>query len=100
MAKQKDPSSKDVYEIELEGYLDAKWTAWFDDLTISHQDDESTTLTGVLPDQTALHSILAKIRDMNLALKSVQRIEKTGKETCQTCKRGNAQYGTSSSLRC
>jgi hypothetical protein len=71
---------KDGYEIEIEGYLDAKWAAWFDGLTISHPSDESTILSGTLPDQTALHSILNKIRDMNLTLKSVQRIEKPGEE--------------------
>ena len=59
--------------------LDDKWAAWFDGLTISHRDDRSTTLAGALPGQTALHSILNKVRDMNLTLRSVQ-YRKTGEK--------------------
>ena len=80
MAEKQDPFSTHIYEIQIEGYLDAKWAAWFGGLTISHEDAAPTTLSGPLPDQTALHSILNKIRDMNLTLKSVQRIKKEEEE--------------------
>ena len=80
MAGKQGTRPKDTYEITVEGYLDRKWEAWFDGLAIDHRDDESTTLKGTLPDQTALHSILNRIRDMNLTLRSVQHIEKTEEE--------------------
>ena len=81
MAGKSEARQQDTYEIVLEGYLDAKWADWLGGLAISHDDDETTTLSGALPDQTALHSILSKIRDMNLALGSVRHISGTEEET-------------------
>ena len=63
------------YEIKVKGDLDVKWSEWFNGLTITHQDDGITTLYGPLPDQPALHSVLGKIRDMNLPLVLVQLVE-------------------------
>jgi hypothetical protein len=60
-----------VYEIKIKGHLDCKWSEWLYDLCITHESDGSTTLSGPLPDQTVLHSVLARIRDMNLPLISV-----------------------------
>jgi hypothetical protein len=66
-----------IYEIKLKGYLNDSWVDWFYDLAITHECDGSTTLYGPLPDQTVLHSILERIRDMNLQLISVTHIEST-----------------------
>ena len=65
------------YEIRVKDHLDAKWSAWFDGLTIVNASDGSgeATLRGSIPDQAALHGILARIRDLNLTLISVSRIE-------------------------
>ena len=30
------------YEIRLTGHLDARWAAWFDGLTVSHESDGTT----------------------------------------------------------
>ena len=67
-----------VYEIKLQGNLDAKWSNWFYDLAITHDKDGTTTLRGPLPDQAVLHSILDRIRDMNLHLISVNQIKSDG----------------------
>ena len=64
-----------TFEIKIVGHLDDRWTEWFYDLTITHESDGSTTLSGPLPDQTVLHSVLARLRDMNLPLISVTPIE-------------------------
>ena len=61
----------EIYEIRVKGHLQDKWSEWFFGLTLTREDDGSTTLYGPLPDQTALHGILLKIRDMNLKLISV-----------------------------
>ena len=71
--KQKKPAHE-IYEIKLKGHLDTKWAEWFYDMTITHENDGTTTLRGPLPDQTVLHSVLDRIRDMNLALINVQKI--------------------------
>lgn len=61
-----------VYEIKVRGHLDPEWSEWFDGLTLTHASDGVTTLQGPLPDQTALHTILSRIRDLNLPLISVK----------------------------
>jgi hypothetical protein len=55
--------------------MDTKWSDWFDNLKITHERDETTTIYGSLPDQAALHSILRKIRDLNLQLISVNQVK-------------------------
>jgi hypothetical protein len=71
--EQKNPTYP-LYKIELKGHLDTKWAEWLYDMTITHENDGTTTLYGPLPDQAALHSILLKIRDLNLTLIHVQKI--------------------------
>lgn len=62
------------YEIRIENGLDQGWTAWFDGLHITTEPDGVTVLAGAVPDQAALHGLLAKVRDLGLTLISVQRI--------------------------
>ncbi len=65
----------EIYEICIQGHLKDKWAEWFYGLTLTRQDDGSTTLYGPLPDQTALHSVLQKISNMNLRLISVREVK-------------------------
>jgi hypothetical protein len=64
-----------ICEIKIKGHLEKRWTEWFEGLTFTHESDGTTTLSGPLPDQAVLHSILLKIRDMNLTLISVTQSE-------------------------
>jgi hypothetical protein len=68
-------SQPEIYEIRIQGHLLDKWSQWLYGLTLTREDDGSTTLCGPLPDQTALHSVLQKISDMNLRLISVSEIK-------------------------
>jgi hypothetical protein len=70
-----DYREPEIYEIRIQGHLQDKWAEWFYGLTLTREDDGSTTLYGPLPDQTALHSILQKISNMNLKLISVSEIK-------------------------
>ena len=69
---QNTPTGK-TYEIKLKGHLNESWADWFDGLTITHEDDGTTTLTGEVVDQSALHGVLKKIRDLGLPLISVNQ---------------------------
>ena len=64
-----------LYQIKVRGHLDKEWAEWIDEMNCVHEEDGTTTLTCALPDQTALHSILRKIRDLNLQLILVQECE-------------------------
>jgi hypothetical protein len=61
------------YEIRVEGHLDTAWAESFTGLTLTHLEGGQTLLAGCLPDQTALHGLLERIRDLNLTLISVTR---------------------------
>jgi hypothetical protein len=66
------------YEICVEGELTERWSDWFDGLTICIRANAETMLTGSLHDQTALHGVLEKIRNLNLILISVRRASERG----------------------
>jgi hypothetical protein len=58
-------------EIVVQGHLDASWSVWFDGLTIEQIAGGRTVLRGVLPDQAALHGMLARVRDLGLPLRAL-----------------------------
>jgi hypothetical protein len=62
------------YEIRIMGHLDARWAAWFDGLTVSHESDGTTILSGPIADQAALHGVIQRVRDLGLPLVSVTQI--------------------------
>jgi len=70
-----DPGALGRYEIRLKGRLDARWATWFDGLSLSHESDGTTVLTGPVTDQAALHGLLSKVRDLGLPLISVTQID-------------------------
>jgi hypothetical protein len=59
----------------VEKHLDQHWSEWFGDLLLNHEEDGTTTLTGVVGDQSALHGLLATIRDLGLTLISVALVD-------------------------
>lgn len=61
------------YQIRVKGKLVDQWSDWFAGMTIT-SDGDVTTLTGVHIDQSALHGLLVRIRDLGLPLISVERI--------------------------
>lgn len=63
-----------IYRIKIEGHLDKAWARWFESLTVSHDEDGNTILTGPIADQSALRGILSKLWDLNLTLLSVNQI--------------------------
>ena len=71
---------QEVYQIVVKGHLDSEWSEWFDGLTITLVDNGETILSGPVVDQTALHGVLIKIRDLGLPLLSLTRTE-TGRES-------------------
>jgi hypothetical protein len=62
---------KTFYEIQVKGYLDARWNELFDGMDIAWQDNV-TTISGMVADQAALHGLLARVRDYGLVLLSIK----------------------------
>ncbi len=63
------------YDLRILGHLDQHWSSWFGHLAITHDDDGTTTLRGDVADQSELHGLLAKIRDLGATLVSVTPVE-------------------------
>ena len=61
------------YEIRLEGVLHEGWSTWFEGLQVS-ADGPQTVISGQLADQSALHGVLAKVRDLGMRLISVRQL--------------------------
>ncbi len=80
MTNRPGNSAATVYQIRVNGHLDDRWADWFYDLSITREQDGTTTLQGPLPDQTVLHTVLDRIRDMNLPLISVTQSESDSQE--------------------
>ena len=75
MAKQStpeiNPNQASIYQIRMRGHLGRQWAEWFEDLTITLEDNGNTLLTGPVLDQAALYGLLRKIRDLGMPLLSV-----------------------------
>lgn len=78
------PEVAAAYELRVQGHLDQYWSAWFGGFTITHQDDGTTILHGVVRDQAELHGLLAKVRDLGTALISVTSLGVTGSDGAAT----------------
>jgi hypothetical protein len=76
-----------VYEIRVKGHLDRRWSEWFDGLTISNVEDGDALLSGEIIDQSALHGVLNKVRDLGVPLIAVTCVGTDQQEpTLQTTK--------------
>ena len=68
-------STTRAYEVRVAGHLDDHWATWLDDLTLVRQDDGTTVLTGPLADQSQLHGLLARVRDLGAPLLSLHTLD-------------------------
>jgi len=69
----------ELYEMRIAGHLSETWRMRFEGLCMQHDPDGETVLSGPL-DQSALHGVLAKIRDLGLKLVSVNLVENNKEE--------------------
>ena len=63
------------YEFRVHGHLDERWASWFGDLVITRHDDGTCTLAGPITDQSQLHGVLARLRDLGITLLSLHTLD-------------------------
>ncbi len=63
-----------LYEICVEGKLDASWADWFEGLDLRDCGEKCTVLFGRIADQAALLGILNKLCGLNIPLVSVNEV--------------------------
>jgi hypothetical protein len=64
------------YEICIEGRLGAQTSAWFEDMTLTVNEETTppqTIIRGHIVDQAALYGLINRARDLGLTLLSVSR---------------------------
>lgn len=87
-----DADQPGLYRVRVRGLLPAGWSKWFYDLELESSTDADgravTSLTGRLPDQSALHGLLERIRDTGLQLLSVDLIEDEPPDEADTVRAG------------
>lgn len=54
--------------IRVKGHLDPSWQSWFGGLSIEHQEEGTSLLSGMLEDQAALYGVLLTLRHLGLSL--------------------------------
>ena len=67
----------ETYEIRVEGHLGSSWSDWFEGMSIHHEENGETVLSGPIVDQAALHGVLMRIRDLGLPLVVATRQKQT-----------------------
>jgi hypothetical protein len=65
------PAPVPHYELRVAGRLGNRWSAWFDGMTVTAEDDGTTSIRGPIVDQSALHGVLRKLRDLGIPLISL-----------------------------
>jgi hypothetical protein len=70
------PPGEKIFEIHIKGQLDKRWSEWFEGLVMKSLDNGEMVLFGPILDQAALMGILNKLSRLNLALLSVNEINK------------------------
>ncbi len=63
------------YIIRVKEHLDSSWQQWFETLSITHEQDGTTRLAGLIPDRAALYGILLKMCNLGLTLLSLEARE-------------------------
>ena len=74
MKNKRSMNAPQLYEIRVASHLSANWAAHFEGLSMRHEPEGETILSGRL-DQAALHGVFVKIRDLGLYLISVNLVE-------------------------
>ena len=75
------------YQILIRGLIGESWASYFTGMTLMTEPAGITRLCGEIADQSALHGIMNKIRDLNLKIISIQLLDNDGVTpvACRDC---------------
>lgn len=87
------------YEICIKGRLGPQTAAWFEDMTLTVNEETippQTIIRGYIVDQAALYGLISRARDLGLTLLSVKRLAESGEGEAQALE-GDADDNTENS---
>jgi len=70
-----EQTSGNLYQIMVKEPIDPCWSDWLNNIVVELTVDGETQLSGRIIDQTALYGLLNTLRDLNLTLLSVRRVD-------------------------
>ncbi len=70
--KQRSGLSGLRVRIRVGGQLDADWSSWFDGLSVTSLPGGETSIHGTVADQSSLHGLLSRIRDLGVPLLALE----------------------------
>ena len=73
-ASTTDASGPGHYEIRVTGHLDRRGADQLEGMAFTLESSGTTSLSGSLADQAALHGVLNRIRALGIPIISVQRV--------------------------
>lgn len=65
------------YTIIVEGHIPQRWSASLARMDVQHEPNGHTRISGTLPDQSALISVLMTLHNLNITLFSLERVTAT-----------------------
>jgi hypothetical protein len=80
-SSQSSSTQPNVYQIRIKGHLGGEWQDWFEGLAITQEENGETVLTGPIVDQSALHGLLKRVRDLGMPLLAVNCLSEAGYDT-------------------
>jgi hypothetical protein len=83
-------SAPGYYEICIRGRLSEQAAIWFEDMTLTVNEETSspqTIISGHIVDQAALYGLISRVRDLGLTLLSVKRLDEAEDIEPQALKR-------------
>ena len=69
-----NPREPMIYQVRIKGHLNQQWRDWFENASITLEENGDTLLALPVVDQAALHGLLKKVRDLGMPLLSVNRV--------------------------
>jgi hypothetical protein len=66
-------------EVRIKGHIDRDWSDWITALTVTHNAQGETVLSGSVRDQAALHALLDRVSRLGLELIAVLTDNKEGR---------------------
>ena len=63
-----------TYTIRVDGHLDDHWSVRLGEPDMTRNDDGTTTITALIPDQAQLHGVLAGLRDIGAVITELRRL--------------------------
>lgn len=78
---KQEPNDSNSYQIRVQSHLPDSWSEWFGGFEFKTRPNGETVMIGEVVDQTALHTLLQRIRDIGLTLIEVKCLDDFQKKT-------------------